>query len=169
MCKWLNNSHHGNCNIFFCWLEETCSLFVEVPARVLNRPSFTPCIPKQLLLVAALLVWQATSPSLSRKTANATISYNILFALQRCFPLAASDTPCRPLLCQPFLVIHEIYTREVRTRSFALITAFFHHPFSDISETRGPRLRVQLVSCATRLLVGGATMLHFMFTALQST
>lgn len=93
------------------------------------------------------------------------MSYDILLAFQRCFPppsslSTASDTPCRPLLCQPFLVIHEIYTREVRTRSFDLIITFFHHSFSDISETRSPHLWA--FSCATQLLS------EQQFTAVQS-
>lgn len=89
------------------------------------------------------------------------MSYDILLAFQRCFPppsslSTASDTPCRPLLCQPFLVIHEIYTREVRTRSFDLIITFFHHSFSDISETRSPHLWA--FSCATQLLVSSSSL-----------
>ena len=94
------------------------------------------------------------------------MSFDIFLAFQRCFPSARplsedSDTPCRPLLCQASLVIHEIYTREVRTRSFDLIITFFHHPFSDISETCGPRLLVELFSCATQLLMWLAVMFQF--------
>lgn len=86
------------------------------------------------------------------------MSYDIFLAFQKVPPsflplTGASDTPCCPLLCQPFLVIHEIYTREVRTRSFDLIITFFHHAFFDISETCGPRLSVELFSCATQRLM----------------
>lgn len=93
------------------------------------------------------------------------MSDDILLAFQKCGPpsqplSAASDTPCRPLLCQPFLVIHEIYTREVRTRSFDLITAFFHHPFSDIFETRAPISGPNSFLCATQRLMCGAIMLQ---------
>lgn len=49
------------------------------------------------------------------------------------------------------------FTREVRTRSFDLIITFFHQPFFDISETRGPRL----VSCATQRLMRDARMFQF--------
>ena len=81
------------------------------------------------------------------------MSYDIFLAFQRCFP--SSSLYPGPLIhhvvhcyASPFLVIHEIYTREVRTRSFGLIITFFHHPFPDISEnTRPPSLGLTLFMC----------------------
>ena len=49
-----------------------------------------------------------------------------------------SDALCHPLLPHTALVIYNVYTHEVRTRSFALISGFFHHPVSDILETCSP-------------------------------
>lgn len=95
-------------------------------------------------------------PSLSGSAATATVSRAILLAFQRCLPpprpsSEASDAPRRPLLRRPILVIHDIYTWEVRRRSFRLIIAFFSsailwHHIAHISGSNP-------FSCATQLLM----------------
>lgn len=118
-------------------------------------------------MLMAALHGRPPSPSLRKKYHHNVIRH--LVSISKVPPsslnlVEASGTPCRPLLCQPFLVIHEIYTWEVRTRSFDLIITFFHHPFSDIWNMQ-PHLWSSLFSCATLLLMWVGM---FQFTALVS-